>query len=703
MRMARLSAMVIVVLLMTACKQQPMNIVVVTFDTTRADHLSVYDATLANTPNLVALGEEGSVFEHAISPVPITLPSHTTIFTGLNPPSHGVRDNGLFTASRNLTTLAETLKEHGYATGAAIGSFPVAGHSGIQQGFEFFDDNITQAYEDTFGNRVIEKDGIYFDERPAEAVNEAAFDWLDANASNPFFLWLHYFDPHQPLNPPFPFNELYIHDQYLGELAYADHAFGLVVDRLRGLGVYDNTIIVMTSDHGEGRGEHRELTHSMLNYQTTQHVPLIIRVPGAPPRRIERTVGLVDLYPTLLDFVDIDIPEAVEGESLHSWVMNGEGLAPHQYYAETLSPRLSNNWGEIRTLYEGSHKYIYGPRPELYNLQDDPHELNDLVSKEPELAEQMQSDLRLVVEDPSRPNYAGEQSADPEVLARLASLGYIQPVSAPAAVTETLKSDGTPPQDLAYTISLLSEAKSLLAGGDATGAIGILDRLLEEDPGNSSYLDLKVRALFSIGALAEAKAVYDDMWARGITPSEVVTRRVGILLTQSGNVDQAIKEYLALDLFVYTADNYHHLATLFERKQDFALQRKYLDQALEQDSGYYPAKIDLAVNFARTGDEAAAERELRALAAEQPFIKKIHYNLGALLARQGHSEESLEFVDRALAVDPDYLLALNTRVAVNVDLGRLSDARADVEQMRRLAPAHPLTSNAENLIAGEGV
>jgi len=262
-RMHRLAVIACMSLFMAACKQQPMNIVVITFDTTRADHLGVYDDALSNTPNLVELASQSAVFEHAVSPVPITLPSHTTIFTGLNPTSHGVRDNGLFTASPSLTTLAETLGDSGYATGAAIGSFPLAGHSGIQQGFDFFDDNITQAYEDTFGNRVIEKDGIYFDERPAEAVNEAAFDWLESHAAKPFFLWLHYFDAHQPLNPPFPFNELFVHDQYLGELAYADYALGQVIERLRDLGVYDNTIIVMTSDHGEGRGEHRELTHSI--------------------------------------------------------------------------------------------------------------------------------------------------------------------------------------------------------------------------------------------------------------------------------------------------------------------------------------------------------------------------------------------------------------------------------------------------------
>ncbi len=296
---------------------RPMNIVIVTFDTTRIDTIGCYGNQEASTPNLDALAERGVRFQNAFSSVPITLPAHTTLMTGLYPLKHGVRDNGIFKVREDVTTLAEILRDRGYRTGAAIGSFPLGKQFHLDQGFEFYDDGVTGEYEDFRGRRVLPRTGIFFDERDASAVNQAAFPWLEEYSGGPFFLWLHYFDPHQPLKPPAPYDQLFMADPYLGEVAFADEAFGAVINRLEALGVADRTIVVMASDHGEGRGEHGEETHSLLAYNSTLHVPLIISVPGGRKGlTISERVGLVDVVPTVLDLLAIERPGIFQGRSL---------------------------------------------------------------------------------------------------------------------------------------------------------------------------------------------------------------------------------------------------------------------------------------------------------------------------------------------------------------------------------------------------
>jgi len=298
-------------------KPKRWNVLLVTFDTTRADHIGCYGNKDIETPNLDRLAAEGFLFERAYASAPITAPSHSTILTGLYPTGHAVRDNGIFVLDDANTTLAEMLSEAGYGTAAAVASFPLSSQFGLDQGFDLYDDHFTLPYEDFRGHRVVNKTRLFFDERPAELVNEPLFPWLDENHDEPFFVWAHYFDPHLPTEPPPPYDQLYLADLYLGEIAYADEALGQLVDRLEELGVADETIIVMTSDHGEGRGDHNEITHSTLAYNSTLHVPMIIRVPGMEGgERIETRVGTVDLVPTILDLLGREVPESLQGLSM---------------------------------------------------------------------------------------------------------------------------------------------------------------------------------------------------------------------------------------------------------------------------------------------------------------------------------------------------------------------------------------------------
>ncbi|MEM6456594.1 MAG: sulfatase, partial [Acidobacteriota bacterium] len=286
------------------------NVLIVTFDTTRADHLGAYGHRGARTPVVDGLAADGVLFEHTYATVPITLPSHTTIMTGKVPLTHGVRDNGLFTVGAEQETLAEILGARGYRTAAAIGAFPLTAQFGLDQGFELYDDHVSADFEDLYGDRVVPKAELFFDERKAARVNEAALPWLEENADAPFFLWLHYFDPHYPHDPPPPYDQLFAHEPYDGEIAYADESLGVMLDHLERLGVRDRTLVVFTADHGEGRGEHNESTHSMLVYNSTMRVPLIVAVPGGQPagRRVDERVSTVDILPTVLDLLGIAPP-----------------------------------------------------------------------------------------------------------------------------------------------------------------------------------------------------------------------------------------------------------------------------------------------------------------------------------------------------------------------------------------------------------
>ena len=294
-----------------------MNVVLFTFDTTRADFLGCYGREDATTPNLDHLAASGYRFAHAISSNPVTQPAHATILTGLYPMVHGVRDNLLFRLPEERQTLAERLQQHGYRTGAAIGGFPLTREFGTSQGFDYYDDDLTARRRDYRGRPAPWKANTYYEERPASHVNDAILPFLREANQQPFFLWLHYWDPHEPHIAPPPYGQLYAHDPYQGEISYADDQLGRLLGELEALGVADRTLVLMTSDHGEGRGEHGEATHAFLAHDSTLHVPLILYVPGRPGGQvIDQTVGTVDIVPTVLDLLGMDIPEELQGQSL---------------------------------------------------------------------------------------------------------------------------------------------------------------------------------------------------------------------------------------------------------------------------------------------------------------------------------------------------------------------------------------------------
>jgi len=492
----------------------PASVLLVTVDTLRADRVGAYGDAAARTPRLDALAREGTLFEAAFSPVPLTLPAHATLITGLLPPQHGVRGNGSFALGPDPRTLAEALKRRGLATAAFVGGFPLARRFGLARGFDVYDDAMERA------------PGLHFDfaERRADRVVAQATAWL-ARTAGPAFLWVHLYDPHAPYDPPEGYRAA---DPYRGEIAFADAMLGRLLD------AWDArpgpSVVAVTSDHGEAFGEHGEESHGLFVYDTTLRVPLVLREPDRrAPQRVAASVGLVDVAATLAELAGA---EALPGQSLLRPAPRGDAPAARPLYAETLAPRLDFGWSELRSLREGRYKYIRAPRAELYDLTSDPAEGQNLLESRPELAARMSAAL-----DASLDRLGDAESRrgpDPEAAERLRALGYVQgpegrgsgddpkdrlevarliaravgPFETPrelvAAYHEIARRD---PQNPLVRFRL---ADALLREGRAGEAVEHFRKVVESQPRSADPFVGLATALAQLGRVAEAKRILEQ-------------------------------------------------------------------------------------------------------------------------------------------------------------------------------------------------
>ncbi len=711
--MKRLLPLLLIASFVAACGREPrFNVVVVTFDTTRADHIACYGHDGIETPTIDGLAADGVLFEHAYAPIPITLPSHSSLMTGKVPFTHGVRDNGLFVLGEEQITLAEILRDEGYRTAAAIGSFPLLGQFGIGQGFELFDDHLTSEYEDLFGERVFPKDRLFFDERPAARVNEAVMPWLEEHHQEPFLLWVHYFDPHHPLEPPSPYDQLYAHDPYLGEIAYSDESLGTLVERLRRLGVYDNTMIVFTSDHGEGRGDHNESTHSMLLYGSTLHVPLVIKPAvsdgAAVGRRVARRVGTVDVLPTILDLLGIEPPADLQGQSLAADLGSGSetgGNPRREIYAETLSPRLSRNWGELRSLTVEDYKYVHGPRKELFHLGSDPRELRNLIEEEPETAAGLRKRLEEYLAEHAVSGLDSSVAVDEATVRRLQALGYLQAAGGPVGpIEEALRDDGVAPQDHVDTITEYSNAKNMLFLGRIPEAKELLLNLLRQEPENSHYLDLLAQAELRLGRAEEALLLLERIEAMdaGYPPPETVLETAARVLLTQGKVGEALIKAQRAQAIAETPIGQYQLAKIYEVQGRAEDELRHLERSLELDPEFVAARIDLAIRKAKAGDLEAAEAEFSRALEDNPYHARGFYNYGSFLIQSERPQEAVDYFRRAVELRDDYLQAHYALFETLYRLDEWDAATPSFEALHRLAPESPEARQARQLMGIEG-
>jgi choline-sulfatase len=464
----------IILALALGCSAEPasrLNVVLITIDTLRADALSAYRAGLGTSPHIDRLAAEGVLFEHCSTSSPSTLPSHATIFTGVHPYAHGARSNMGYVLAPENRTLAEVFRSAGYETGAEISNVVLARHVGLDQGFTGYRDvdshdvelKTVAARDDSGAPRRQE-----LRERPALDVTRKGVDFLKRNRMRPFFLWLHYFDPHRPYAAPSDFAKRFPGSRYHAEVAYTDFAVGELVSALEKIGLEGRTLVVVTSDHGEGLGDHREKTHAFLVYESTVSVPLILW--GAPDlprgRRVSARIRTLDIAPTVLDLAGLPpLPES-QGVSLVPLIA-GEALPePLVGYGESIEAYTSFRAPILRFIRIGPWKYIHKPRAELYDVDRDPQESSNLAADQPERVLALRESLASLLRDaPTAPSGAAAP-VDPKTQAQLRALGYVGDADAPRIVDElaTLAVSGPDANDLLDNQQQLAAAWTLLEG-----------------------------------------------------------------------------------------------------------------------------------------------------------------------------------------------------------------------------------------------
>ena len=441
------------------------DVILLTLDTTRADHLGCYGFRSARTPALDRLAREGARCESAFSSVPNTLPSHATLLTGLYPFHTGVRDNLLFRLPKSAVTLAEILQNFGYRTQAFISAAVLDRTFGLDQGFDLYDDRIggTQG------------PSIYYDERNAGTVNQSVLQHL-TKAGTPYFLWVHYYDPHEPYAAPAPFGKDAAMKPYDAEIAYMDQEIGRLLEALKARKLLDNTLIVVIGDHGESLGDHGERTHGVFLYDSALRVPFLLWYPkairaGTVVRGMTRTV---DLLPTVLDFVGAAPAAGLDGVSLRKALESGRSDIPF-LYEETFLPQNQLGWSPLFGYRTPNWHFILAPRSELYDLQADPRESRNVIDQNKKTAGELSSKLQSF---PLRPAKTEPVDVPEELKEQIASLGYVS--SAPTAAAST----GVDPKDGVAWLGKIDSATELLAGGKQDGAIAILNDVLQRNPQN---------------------------------------------------------------------------------------------------------------------------------------------------------------------------------------------------------------------------
>jgi len=457
------------------------NVVVITMDTTRADHLSCYGYQQINTPRLDALAQEGVLFEESFSVQPVTLPSHCSIFTGDYPFHHGVRDNNIYRLSDESLTLAEILQANGYTTAAFVSSFILDRQFGLNQGFQLYNDRFLKPKQ---------KGRLPVDRRAVE-VSTLASIWLakhkDSSERKPFFLWLHYYDPHADYDPPAPYSNAYPGNLYDGEIAYMDDWIGYVCDELKRFKLWDNTIVVVVADHGESLGEYGEQTHGIFIYRPTTRVPLIIRYPKALPKgvRIVERVSLVDIVPTLLSILRCKPPKTFDGRSLVPLIQGSKKDYPRVIYSEAFIPN-EFNWSELKGIRQDDEFFIEAPQRELYVVKPGEKEGKNVIDAYPAKADAMKNALTALL--------AGEDTIKAEQVAitadrveRLKSLGYFVGggQDAPGHERNSRRPD---PKERIDLFGLYQRANSEAINERYDRAVFLFEKIIERDPNNPRFL-----------------------------------------------------------------------------------------------------------------------------------------------------------------------------------------------------------------------
>ena len=640
--------------------QDDLNVIVITLDTTRWDRLGAYGDTRAVTPHLDRLAAEGVLFEQAITSAPLTLPAHSTLFTSLLPPRHGIRDNGGYVLDPAHTTLATVLKESGRQTGAFVGAFVLDSKWGLNQGFD--------TYIDGFDVSKYKSVSLGDVARTAGEVVDHALPWLDAQKGKPFFAWMHFYDAHSPYDPPEPFKTQFRNQPYAGEIAYVDHQVGRILQWLDATNLADRTIVVAIGDHGESLNEHRESTHGLYVYDATLRIPFIVRAPFASMqgRRVGSTVRSEDVMPTLLDLLGTGGPSGMEGRTLLPLMTGSTETMDLDAYSESLYAFNHYGWSELKALRSGRFKYIATTKPELYDLERDPGELTNIYAERRQLAERMAAELQRLGAEKAT-SESGPSTVDPETRERLAALGYI------GSFSNTTRAPGEAlpdPKDKIEIFNLMMSAHETNGKGESKSAIDRLRQVVEMDPG---ILDAWVMLGNEYYRARDPRmAIEQYKRALQIKPDyDLATINLASAYRSLGQYDAArlgFERYLQND--PKNAWVRYQLGELYVEAGDLKKAEAEFRQSLEDDTRIASARNALGVVALRQGDVARAEQEIRAAIAQKPDVKLAHFNLALVAEARGDLATAAREYQVEIDTQPNAFKAA-------FNLGKLHEQRGD--------------------------
>ena len=655
------------------------NVLLITIDTLRADALSSYGGP-AQTPNLDRLAAGGARFTFAHAHAVVTLPSHTTILSGLLPYEHGMRDNSGFRVRPNTATLATRLKARGFSTGAFVGGFPLTKRFGLTPGFDVYDDQMPET------RGAIE---MSMPERRADLVVTRAAEWV-GQQTGPFFGWVHVFDPHSPYRPPDDLAAQYASQPYHGEVAFVDRTLGPLLDRLATLP--KPTVVIVTSDHGESLGEHGELTHGMFAYEASLRVPLIVaRVgPGAAtPARgvvVDSPVRHIDIAPTVLEAVGAPPDAAMSGASLRG-LIEGSGAGDRPAYFESMTYNLVRGWAPLRGVLKERTKYIDLPIPEIYDLQADAGEANNLAAGQRDRLQVMLNLLRTYnVAPPDRP---GRET--PEAAAALRSLGYIQG-SAPARAVYTEADD---PKRLVEIDRDLHRATELNQSGRPQEAIAMMESVIARRPDTADAYIALAHAHWEGGRPQVAIAALEKALASG-APDRDVRIRLGIYLAESHtDSGKAIKLLEGMSAEDVEALNGLGIAYGDAGRYDDAIRAFTRILVLDSTNGLAHQNLaSMALRQAlaakneaeRRGKLQQAEASARTAIELDPQLADAFTTLGVVLSTSGRKADAIESWKRAVQLDPSQFNALYNLWFELASAGRRDEASTYGRQFAETAP-----------------
>jgi choline-sulfatase len=658
-------------------RSRPPNVVLITLDTTRADHIGAYGYARAGTPALDGLARDGVLFERALTAAPVTLPAHASLLTGTYPFVHGVRNNGNFALGESVPTLATALHDRGYRTAAFVSAFVLDRRAGLARGFDVYDDRLSL-------------------ERRGDRTAAAAIAWLQSlrparpelveGRAVPFLLWLHLYDPHDPYVPPEPFGKTFADRPYDGEIAFDDQVIASVLREVGRLAPESSTIVAVAGDHGESLGEHGEATHAVFVYDSTLRIPFIVAWPGRLPagRRVSAPVSGIDVAPTLLDLAGVPSLGGAQGRSLVALMRGSGGEKAPPTYAESYFPLFYMNWAPLRSIQDGTWKFIDAPTPELYDLAADAGERTNLADRLPARVSSARQAL-----DALTGGVAGamkERTVDRETAAKLASLGYVgAPTGAGIAPTNAPRPD---PKQMIGIFNAIRNANAAFQDHRYGEAQVLALQALARDPKNAFATIVLANTARELGRYDEAIARYRE-YLMLVPPSADAHHRIAICYARTGDVERALKETdAALAIDPRFGDAHDLRGGLLAAQGRLADAAKELRAAVEIDPDNVAYRVGLARVLVTDRRLDEADAQLRHALELAPDNADAYAGLGGLLVARGDAARAVAAFERSLALRPDADDVRLDFAAALEHAGRAADARREYDRLAS-APETP--------------